>query len=103
MQHRYSCELQDMPAQVQSIAVLHGYDVVLDAVIAFEHGDSFCVADELYAGPAGFHLGDQASVVRLHVIHNEIVQLSAAECLSEFVDVLVEVRAFNGIDSCSSC
>ena len=44
-------ESQDMAAQVKSVSVLNGDYVLSDPVIAFEHWESLCVADEFQRRP----------------------------------------------------
>ena len=74
MDHWGHVEFQDrIVTQIESVSILHGDDIVSYPVVAGNHRDSLGIGDYPYAG---IFLSDEihaGGMVRLHVVHNEVV------------------------------
>ena len=89
-----------MPADVQGVALAHQNAAVGDVAgkeLVQDQG-SRQGADHFGVRIANQHLGDGGAVVRLHVVHNEIVQVSPVQHRRQVLKELAGYRAVHRID-----
>ena len=82
MHHGRHGKGQRMPARNEGVALLHGQALRLwnkPRKILCEHGVRLFVAHDAHAGIAQQQLPDAGAVIRLHVIHDEIVERASIE------------------------
>ena len=82
MHHGCHHKGQRMPARNEGVALLHGQALRLwnkPRKILHEHAVRLIVAHHAHAGIAQQQLPDAGAVIRLHVIHDEIVERASIE------------------------
>ena len=98
--HRCRDEGQCMLADVQGVALAHQdaavRDVAGEELVQDQGGRQG--ADHLGIRIAYQHLGDGGAVVRLHVVHDEIVQISPVQHRGQILKKLTCYRAVHRID-----
>ena len=73
-------------------------DVFFDAVIAFQEGHGFIVADNFQVRPGMPELRGQSRVVGFHVVDDEVVERPALQHLGNLAKVIVEARPLDRVD-----
>ena len=90
-------------SQRERIALLHLEDVALvaHAIIAAEHVEGLLVTHDYSLGIILLDESDAAAVVRLHVVHDDIVNLTVADDAADVVEELREEVHLHGVDKCN--
>ena len=88
--HRRHEELQRVLAEVEGVALLHIDGVIADLIEALQHVEGLLVADDLHVGIVFLQQRDTATVVGLHVVDHEVVDLAVTDHGMEMLEKLHE-------------
>ena len=89
--HRRKDEMQLMPAQGQGVLLRYGDRAIaqIQIIELLDEADRLCVADDLHVWKAQCQLFDVGTVIRLHVIDDQIVQRPSVQSGQHIFDKLL--------------